>query len=36
MCYSATLDANIREIVKDYVQKPVRVEIGRPRARPTA
>jgi ATP-dependent RNA helicase RhlE len=29
MCYSATLDANIREIVKDYVQKPVRVEIGQ-------
>ena len=28
MCYSATLDANIREIVKDYVQNPVRVEIG--------
>ncbi len=29
MCYSATLDANIREIVKDYVRKPVRVEIGQ-------
>jgi ATP-dependent RNA helicase RhlE len=29
MCYSATLDANIREIVKDYVQNPVRVEIGQ-------
>ena len=28
MCYSATLDANISEIVRDYVQKPVRVEIG--------
>jgi len=28
MCYSATLDANISEIVKDYVQKPVRIEIG--------
>ncbi len=28
MCYSATLDASIREIVKDYVQDPVRVEIG--------
>ncbi len=28
MCYSATLDANIREIVKDYVSKPVRIEIG--------
>ncbi|GAC1421585.1 MAG: hypothetical protein NVSMB62_16680 [Acidobacteriaceae bacterium] len=29
MCYSATLDANIREIVRDYVQNPVRVEIGQ-------
>jgi ATP-dependent RNA helicase RhlE len=29
MCYSATLDANIREIVKDYVHHPVRVEIGQ-------
>jgi ATP-dependent RNA helicase RhlE len=29
MCYSATLDASIREIVKDYVHKPVRVEIGQ-------
>ena len=29
MCYSATLDANIREIVRDYVQDPVRVEIGQ-------
>jgi ATP-dependent RNA helicase RhlE len=28
MCYSATLDANINEIVRDYVSKPVRVEIG--------
>jgi len=28
MCYSATLDGNIREIVRDYVQNPVRVEIG--------
>jgi ATP-dependent RNA helicase RhlE len=28
MCYSATLDANIQEIVKDYVTKPVRIEIG--------
>ena len=28
MCYSATLDANIREIVKEYVHQPVRVEIG--------
>lgn len=29
MCYSATLDANIREIVREYVNKPVRVEIGQ-------
>src|SRR5271168_146204 len=29
MCYSATLDANIREIVRDYVKEPVRVEIGQ-------
>ena len=28
MCYSATLDGNIREIVRDYVSNPVRVEIG--------
>jgi ATP-dependent RNA helicase RhlE len=28
MCYSATLDANVREIVRDYVRTPVRVEIG--------
>lgn len=28
MCYSATLDANIREVVRDYVRNPVRVEIG--------
>ncbi len=28
MCYSATLDANITEIVRDYVNKPVRIEIG--------
>src|SRR5580698_3750329 len=28
MCYSATLDANIREIVRDYVNKPIRIEIG--------
>ena len=28
MCYSATLDANIRNIVRDYVTEPVRVEIG--------
>ena len=29
MCYSATLDENIKQIVKDYVSKPVRVEIGQ-------
>ena len=29
MCYSATLDANIKEIVRDYVKNPVRVEIGQ-------
>ncbi len=29
MCYSATLDANIREIVRDYVKNPVRIEIGQ-------
>jgi ATP-dependent RNA helicase RhlE len=29
MCYSATLDANIQQIVRDYVNKPVRVEIGQ-------
>ena len=28
MCYSATLDANIAEVVRDYVHQPVRVEIG--------
>jgi ATP-dependent RNA helicase RhlE len=28
MCYSATLDANIQEIVRDYVYNPVRIEIG--------
>ncbi len=28
MCYSATLDANVREVVRDYVRNPVRVEIG--------
>lgn len=28
MCYSATLDANIGEVVREYVYKPVRVEIG--------
>jgi ATP-dependent RNA helicase RhlE len=29
MCYSATLDANITEIVRDYVRNPIRVEIGQ-------
>ena len=29
MCYSATLDANVGEIVRDYVNKPVRIEIGQ-------
>jgi ATP-dependent RNA helicase RhlE len=29
MCYSATLDANISEIVRDYVYDPVRIEIGQ-------
>ncbi len=34
MCYSATLDANIREIVKDYdAQASARGESARPRAR---
>ncbi|WP_419804124.1 DEAD/DEAH box helicase [Terriglobus sp.] len=28
MCYSATLDANIGEVVREYVYKPIRVEIG--------
>jgi len=28
MCYSATLDANIAEIVRDYVSHPKRVQIG--------
>jgi ATP-dependent RNA helicase RhlE len=28
MCYSATLDANIQEVVRDYVKDPVRIEIG--------
>ncbi len=28
MCYSATLDGNIRNIVRDYVTDPVRIEIG--------
>ena len=29
MCYSATLDANIQEIVRDYVRNPVRIAIGQ-------
>src|SRR4029077_15173327 len=29
MCYSATLDTNIREIVRDYVKNPIRIEIGQ-------
>jgi ATP-dependent RNA helicase RhlE len=28
MCYSATLDANITEIVRDYVKNPIRIQIG--------
>jgi ATP-dependent RNA helicase RhlE len=28
MCYSATLSPSIREVVKDYVKNPVRIEIG--------
>jgi len=28
MCYSATLDPNVREIVKDYVRDPARIQIG--------
>ena len=28
MCYSATLDANITEIVRDYVSNPIRIQIG--------
>ena len=28
LCYSATLDANIKEIVRDYLKNPVRVELG--------
>jgi ATP-dependent RNA helicase RhlE len=28
LCYSATLDANIREVVREYMKDPVRVEIG--------
>jgi ATP-dependent RNA helicase RhlE len=28
LCYSATLDAAIKEVVRDYLKNPVRVEIG--------
>ncbi len=28
LCYSATLDANIREVVREYLKDPVRIEIG--------
>jgi ATP-dependent RNA helicase RhlE len=28
LCYSATLDAQIREVVRDYLKEPVRIEIG--------
>jgi len=28
LCYSATLDANIREVVREYMKDPVRIEIG--------
>jgi ATP-dependent RNA helicase RhlE len=28
LCYSATLDAQIREVVRDYLKDPVRIEIG--------
>lgn len=28
LCYSATLDAQIREVVREYVKDPVRIEIG--------
>ena len=28
LCYSATLDANIREVVREYLNNPVRIEIG--------
>jgi ATP-dependent RNA helicase RhlE len=29
MCYSATLDGNVRQVVRDYVRNPVHVEIGQ-------
>ena len=28
LCYSATLDANIREVVREYLKEPARIEIG--------
>ena len=28
LCYSATLDSQVKEVVRDYVRSPVRVEIG--------
>jgi ATP-dependent RNA helicase RhlE len=28
LCYSATLDSQVKEVVRDYVKTPVRVEIG--------
>ncbi len=28
LCYSATLDANIKEVVRDYLKNPVRIELG--------
>jgi ATP-dependent RNA helicase RhlE len=28
LCYSATLDTSIKEVVRDYLKNPVRVEIG--------
>jgi ATP-dependent RNA helicase RhlE len=28
LCYSATLDSQVKEVVRDYVRHPVRVEIG--------
>ena len=28
LCYSATLDANIREVVREYLKDPARIEIG--------
>src|ERR1700721_1493094 len=28
LCYSATLDAQIREVVREYMKDPVRIEIG--------